>query len=187
MMSTMKDRRTNLRIRHIGHADEKANLIVQLARLKAMNASQEQKTYILSKAAYAAALAAVNAERDTLGLFAPPPMAVLELEAREIADRRGVPDQWSAIFGDLMFGTPDKQHPYYRALDEIDAKYQVRAAQTNLREAENLLVEWGRENALKGLGAERFAQIEVCFERWPLLNVQLREKFLDILVKMAVA
>ena len=103
-MSTMKDRRKNLRIRHIGHADEKANLIVQLARLKAMNASQEQKTYILSKTAYAAALAAVNAERGTLGLFAPPPMAVLELEAREIADRRGVREQWSAILGDLMFG-----------------------------------------------------------------------------------
>ena len=147
----------------------------------ALNASPEQKAYMLLKAKTG---------------------AVGQLVAREKA-KHARPDLGELLQSDagraqlsvLMFGVGDNgnynpalQHPYYRAMDEIEDRHKWLELARDLTEAENALVAWAKGNCERATKAHShldWAKVMPLFDAWPL-HGDLRESFLDICMVMAV-
>ena len=168
----------------IAAPDAHANVIIQMARLKRSNASEAQQTYILALAAHGAAKHC--ADKDVAELGAAPTNTEIGVWAGLAADADWV--QRGEILSRAIYGIdgddykPEVQHPYFRAKDAIEQRWQLCRLSNELRIAEDAMIAWASSESQRIFGV-RYAQIKGAFDAWPL-HGDMRAKLLDIVVRM---
>ena len=147
-----------------------------LSKLAALEASPEQKLYVLAKANLAATKALIARDIAALG---PKPVIEDGVLATSLI--------WGIGEGGIY--SPTLQHPYFRERDAIEDRHKLHDAQSSLWEAEKLLVDWARENARRAAATRphlNLAAVLPVFDRWNELETSRQQDFLDLCSKMEV-
>jgi hypothetical protein len=161
----------------------KARLRKSLLALDRLDASEEQKAYMLCKAQYEATKDCIKKEIAALG-----PEPNFDDMPRE---------EYVAESGKLLFGINDAgefdaalQHPYFRACNEIEDRWRKHDVQTALWATEGPLIQWAKANAQRAAKTHGhvgdWGKILPVFDKWDEMDRKHQETLLDICVRMAV-